>query len=283
MRRIIIIICIILIVGVSLAVYYFQTSKIPDHLTLYGNVDVRLVDISFRVPGIVTTMPFEEGDYVKKGMLLATLDKTPYNNELRQAYANIESTRAQLDNAKSIVERRRKLVKAGAVAQEDLETAEANYRLYQANLKQVEAAYQVSFDNLFYTEAYCPTDGVILTRVREPGSVVNPTDSVYTVSISSPVWIRAFVAEPNLGQIYYGQKAEIYTDTQGGPVYTGQVGFISPIAEFTPKTVETTELRTDLVYRLRVYADNPDYGLKQGMPVTVKLHLKKDNETEKKK
>ena len=66
-------------------------------------------------------------------------------------------------------------------------------------------------------------------------------------------------------------KADIYTDTKGGTVYHGHVGFISPVAEFTPKTVETTQLRTDLVYRLRIYADNPDQGLRQGMPVTVRL------------
>jgi HlyD family secretion protein len=65
--------------------------------------------------------------------------------------------------------------------------------------------------------------------------------------------------------------AEVYTDTPGGKVYKAAVGFISPVSEFTPKTVETTQLRTDLVYRIRVYADNPDLGLRQGMPVTVKL------------
>ena len=77
--------------------------------------------------------------------------------------------------------------------------------------------------------------------------------------------------------IYYGMPVEIYTDIQdsveGGPVYTGQIGFISPVAEFTPKTVETTRLRTDLVYRIRVYANNPDQYLKQGMPVTVKVRI----------
>jgi HlyD family secretion protein len=103
--------------------------------------------------------------------------------------------------------------------------------------------------------------------------VVNFGDPVYTLSILSPVWVRAYVSEPELGLIYPGMAAEVYTDTHGGPVYTGHIGFISPVAEFTPKTVETTKLRTDLVYRLRVYADNPDQGLRQGMPVTVKLKL----------
>ena len=66
----------------------------------------------------------------------------------------------------------------------------------------------------------------------------------------------------------------IYTDVKGASVYKGKIGFISPISEFTPKTVQTTELRTDLVYRLRFYVDNPDSILKQGMPVTIKIPLK---------
>jgi HlyD family secretion protein len=87
------------------------------------------------------------------------------------------------------------------------------------------------------------------------------------------VWVRTYVDEPDLGQVYPGQKATVRTDSGG--VYKGQVGFISPQAEFTPKTVETTELRTDLVYRLRVIVADPDEGLRQGMPVTVILEKRK--------
>jgi HlyD family secretion protein len=162
----------------------------------------------------------------------------------------------------------------GGVSQEDLDNARTSRDMLMAHLVQAEAGVQVSKDNMKYTDAYAPTDGIILTRIREPGTVVNPADPVFTLSVSSPVWIRAFVDEPNLGQVYYGMPAEIHTDVKGGKVYHGTIGFISPIAEFTPKTVETTELRTDLVYRLRIYAENPDRGLVQGMPVTVKLKLK---------
>ena len=90
---------------------------------------------------------------------------------------------------------------------------------------------------------------------------------VYTLAVDNPVWVRTYVAEPDLGRIYPGQQATVSTDT--GDSYQGQIGFISPQAEFTPKNVETTQLRTDLVYRLRVIVDNPDQGLRQGMPVSI--------------
>jgi HlyD family secretion protein len=247
----------------------YRKRENPHEITLYGNVDVRQVDIGFRVSGLVKQLLFEEGDKVSEGTLMCTLDDTPYDSQLMQAMAAAEAVKANLDNAEILLHRRQELIGIGAVSQEDLDNAQSNRDQLAANLMQAEAAIQVAKDNLAYTQAYAPTEGIILTRIREPGTVVNPADPVFTLSVSSPVWIRAFVNEPELGKVYYGMPAEVYTDT--GRSYAGTIGFISPVAEFTPKTVETTQLRTDLVYRLRVYVDNPNHELVQGMPVTVKL------------
>ncbi|MBF8263075.1 MAG: Efflux transporter periplasmic adaptor subunit [Parachlamydiales bacterium] len=257
------------------AIFIFRAEKNHSTITLYGNVDVRQVDIGFRVSGQVEKLCFEEGDFVRQGTLMAYLDKTPYDDQVRQAAANLESIKANLKNGEILLKRRKELIGVGGVSQEDLDNAQSNRDQLQANLYAAEAALSAARDNLDYTKAYCPSDGIILSRIREPGTVVIPSNPVYTLSVSSPVWIRAYVAEPELGNVFFGMEAEILTDTQGGPVYTGKVGFISPVAEFTPKTVQTTDLRTDLVYRLRIYADNPDQGLKQGMPVTVQLKKSK--------
>jgi HlyD family secretion protein len=211
---------------------------------------------------------------------MTKLDQTPYNSQATLAAANVESLKVQLRNADILLARRQELIEIGGVSQEDLDDALANRDVLSANLAAAEAELQVRLDNLRYTEAYAPTDGVILTRIREPGSVVQPSEPIYTLSVASPVWVRAYIEEPHLGQIYYGMSATIHTDTKGGPVYKGKIGFISPISEFTPKTVQTAQLRTDLVYRLRIYVDNPDHFLKQGMPVTVKLDLEKNHEEE---
>jgi len=251
------------------------SSSPKENLFLYGNVDVRQVDIGFRVAGLVAKLFFEEGDRVEAGDLMALLDPTPYDSEIKEASARMQATEISLNNAEILLERRRDLVKVGGVSQEDLDNAQSHRDELRARLIEAKAALAVALDRMVYTRAISPVAGVILARIREPGSVVNPADSVYTLSVSSPVWIRAFVDEPDLGKVYYGMKAEIYTDSGG--VYQGQVGFISPVAEFTPKSVETIKLRTDLVYRLRVYADNPDRCLVQGMPVTVKLRLKRDD------
>lgn len=246
-----------------------QRSR-SDELVLYGNVDVRQVDLGFRISGKVDQVFFEEGDFVSAGTLVSLLDKTPYDSQVRQAEANLASIKANLENAQILLNRRLKLVGIGGVSQEDVDNATATKNELLANYLAAESALEVARDNLKYTQVFAPTDGIILSRIREPGTAVLPTDPVYTLSVTSPVWIRAFVSEPDLGRIYYGMDATIVTDSDQS--YKGKIGFISPVAEFTPKTVETTQLRTDLVYRLRIYCDNPDRYLKQGMPVTVKLH-----------
>lgn len=251
---------------------YFLNEKPKDSsLTLYGNVDVREVDIGFRVSGLVKSLFFEEGDVVPQGALVAELEKNPYDSELEKAKAELVSAEVQLENAKILLERRKSLEPIGGVSQEDLDDVTAQYRQFKANKVAALANVKIAEDNLSYTQAFAPTESIILTRIKEPGSTVKPADPVYTLSVRSPVWIRAYVDEPQLGRVTFGMKAEVFTDTKNGKVYEGRVGFISPVAEFTPKTVQTTQLRTDLVYRLRIYVDAPDFLLKQGMPVTVKL------------
>lgn len=104
--------------------------------------------------------------------------------------------------------------------------------------------------------------------------MVSAGQIVATLSLKDAVWVYVYVPEPQLGKIAPGMRAEIFTDTRPKKPYIGHVGYISPEAEFTPKNVETTELRTSLVYRLRIVAENPDDGLRQGMPVTVTLDTK---------
>ena len=279
----------LIILGVILAIcvaYYIyfsiQSAKNQDYLVIYGNVDVRQVDLGFRVMGRVEKMFFEEGDFVPAGKLMGAIERQPYEDRVLEAMAQVETYKTTLNYAEEVLNRRNELVGGGGVSKEDFQNALSSRNVNQSNLKQAEASLGVAVKNLRDTEVYAPNDGIILTRIREPGAVVREADPIYTLSLTNPIWIRAFVSEPDLGHVYPNMEAEIHTDTAGGKVYRGRVGFISPVAEFTPKTVETTQLRTDLVYRLRIYTENSDGGLKQGMPVTVKLPLRRKSDEEKK-
>jgi membrane fusion protein YbhG len=297
----------------------------PAEIVLYGNIDIREADLGFNVPGRVETMRVEEGDEVRKGELLATLEPEIYEAEVEAAKAQIAAQRATLDRL--LAGSRPEEIKE---AREDVNALQAQLELARATLKRTEqlamdrfaplqkldddaasvrnleaqlnAAQQrlslaiqgprkediaearaqlhareaeltLVLRRLDYTKLFAEDRGVIKIRIVEPGAVVLANTPVYTMAFLDPVWVRTYISEPDLGRIHPGMKAEVFTDSAPARTYHGWIGFISPVAEFTPKTVETPELRTSLVYRLRVYVKNPDNSLRQGMPVTVRLKL----------
>lgn len=253
-----------------------QMSAQASAITLYGNVDVRDVSLGFRVSGRIVEMRFEEGDRVKRETVVAVLDKRPFLDNLALAKAELDEANAAATYALRTYERAAKLVKSSTVSQSSYDDARAKRDEAKARKLRAEAQVASIATQLDDTELRTPSDGTILTRVREPGAIVAEGATVYSLALNNPVWVRAYIDEPNLGRIYSGQKARILTDS--GSTYEGRMGFISPQAEFTPKNVETKQLRTDLVYRLRLIVDNADNGLRQGMPVTVKIRPRQDGD-----
>jgi HlyD family secretion protein len=265
---------IILLIAVALLAVGFVYTRYQDaseggDLTLYGNVDIRDVVLGFRTAGRLDAVHFEEGDEVDKGAVMAELDSEPFTEEIELREAELAEANAALDNADKLFRRRAKLETTGAVSKEAYDDALAARDQALARLRTANARLKRARTQLEDATLIAPDAGTILTRVREPGAIVSVGAPVYTLALRDPVWVRTYIDEPNLGRIHPGMTATVTTDSGGR--YTGQVGFISPQAEFTPKNVETRQLRTDLVYRLRVIVDNPDQGLRQGMPVTVTL------------
>lgn len=277
-KKIILILLLLILAGSGAAYYFLKPEKNPDELTLYGNIEIRQVDMSFRVGGQIVKMYKEEGDKVKKGDLLATLDDKDYKTALNKATAAVEKTAAEEKEAIANVKRNKPLEELGAVSVKSVETMENTKDAAAASRKLAIAQKQEAKNQLDYTKMYAPDEGIVTVRVQEPGATVNKGQSVYTISKTKPVWIRAYVNETDLGNIAYGMGVKVYTDTVNPKTgqkreYNGYIGYISPVAEFTPKTVQTTDLRTSLVYRIRVYINDVDEFLRQGMPVTIKINM----------
>jgi HlyD family secretion protein len=143
----------------------------------------------------------------------------------------------------------------------------------RANLNQAGADLGLSRVNLGYTVLRAPFAGVVTVRQAELGEVVSPGSPVITLSDLDHIWLRAYVAETDLGRIHWGQEATITTDTYPGKQYHGRISFISPDAEFTPKSVQTYKERVTLVYRIKIDIDNPNHELKPGMPADARIDL----------
>ena len=323
-KRLVIILGIVAVLSIAGWLLYQQFTATPQRiLTLQGNIDIRQVNVGFRVTGRVKEMKLEEGDVVHAGDLIATLDDVPNQDQVHlaeaqvaQAQANyskmvngyrpeeIEQAKAQLAQAKAnyqnalrYFERQDALQQSHVISKSDYDNAlasrdslkgqvdlsQANLNLElagnrfedidsaKAQLENSKANLATARQNVDDCKLFAPVDGVIITRAVEPGTIVSTSSVIYSICQNEPVWVRTYVDERDLGRIYPGMKALVYNDTDPNHPHVGQIGFISPVAEFTPKNVETRELRTDLVYRLRVIVAKPDRYLRQGMPVTLRM------------
>lgn len=272
-----VILILILIIGGAYASFHRHKPN-KDEINLYGNIEIRQVDLSFRVEGKIAKMLVEEGDYVKKGQLLGYLEDGNYKSAYEKNLADIQAYTSNSANAAAQYERHIPLCADGTTSKQDCDNLKNAKDSTKSMLDSSKAALIGNKKNLADTKLYAPEDGIIMTRVQEPGAVVEPSQPIYTMAKIKPIWARIYIPEDRLANIKYGMKAHILTDTTNPDTgkkreYTGWVGYISPVAEFTPKTVETTDLRTDLVYRVRVYVYEVDEYLRQGMPVTVKFDL----------
>ncbi|MDR3177510.1 MAG: HlyD family efflux transporter periplasmic adaptor subunit [Campylobacteraceae bacterium] len=216
--------------------------------------------------------------------------------DINEAEGEFENAYANLKLLEDALERQKKLYQKNATSKEAYLNAQYKYEAAAGIFKKAEALYDMRTKGYQYEDIKAqsllvesldaalksalqdledsviksPFEGVILSRFKEEGAVVNPGEKVLELSRQDEFWVKAYADESHLGYISQGDSVLVYTDVRPQP-YLGVVGNISPIAEFTPKNIETIELRADLVYRFRVLIKDPDRKIKQGMPVTVKI------------
>jgi HlyD family secretion protein len=223
--------------------------------------------------------------------------------EIAQARANLQSAIADAANTRQQYERMSKLAQSSsgrAVSQQDLDAAKANLDMAdakvavnqkalelelagprkedvaqgEAQLRADEAQLAFLKQQLADAQLVAPSDAVVRTRLMEPGEMASPQTPVFSLAITDPKWVRAYVDEPDLNKVHPGMAATVTVDSFPDRRFDGWVGFISPIAEFTPKDVQTEELRTSLVYEIRVFVKDPTDELRLGAPATVHLSLR---------
>ena len=319
MNKRIVMLVVILIVGVGAWTgysLYFKDEVSTDNLLVSGNIEAHESVVSFKaVQSRVVELPFDEGQWVKAGTLLARLDDSDYRQqvaineaalrvqeqELASAMQKLEAARSTVANDEADLAQKKvdyvrnqnlwneKIISAdqrdlsetaqkqsNAARQRDLamaRSAEQDIEVAKANIKNASENLQLAKIMLGYTTLRAPFAGVILTRQTELGEVMQPGTPVVTLADLDHVWLRAYVAETDLGRIRWGQAATVHTDTYPDRAYPGQISFISSEAEFTPKSVETHKERVTLVYRIKIDVANPRHELKPGMPADATIHL----------
>ncbi len=311
--------------GLVAAAWFYPGTHGNRHapLTLYGNVDIRQVQVAFEDSGRILSLAVDEGATVRQGQLLAQLDPARFRDaatqaqaqaayqeqvlarlmagsrpeEIRAAEAELSAAQATFDNAVTTLARLRTLESRHFIPKQSLDNAAAAEQTARANrekatqalrltregprkediaaaqqaLQAARAAASLAQRQLADTRLLAPAEGVVQDRIMEPGDMTSPQTPVFSLALDNPVWVRAYLAETDMGRITTGMGAWVTTDAYPGQRFHGWVGFISPSAEFTPKNVETPELRTELMYRVRIFVCNPEHRLRLGMPATVTL------------
>lgn len=315
-------------VGFGLGRIGRNADKNQSRLVLYGNVDLRQVNLSFNDSERIAEVLVQEGAKVTRGQILARLDTSRLRpeaataeavleaqqavvdrlhhgsrpQEIAQAQANVVSAKADQVNAAQQWTRLTALTKlttGRAISEQDLESAKAAMDSAMAHLSVAEKALDMSkigprkediaqgeaqlranasqlqllLRQLADSELAAPCDAVVRSRLLEPGEMATPQRPVFNLGILDPKWVRAYVSESELGKIHAGMSASVTTDSYPNRALSGWVGFISSVAEFTPKAVQTTELRSNLVYEIRVFVKDPQDEMRLGMPATVLLEV----------
>jgi HlyD family secretion protein len=309
--------------------WIFRPSQSSAQLTLYGNVDLRQVELAFNDADRIEAVLAQEGDRVTQGQTLARLDTRRLLPQVQQMEAEtaaqaavvaklhagnrpqeIAEARATLDqatdeaaNAHRQFERIESLWSASggqaAVSRQTVDDARTAMNSADARLEVQRKAYELAQlgprkedvdqaeaqlkanqgrlavlrRQLADAELTAPINAVVRARLMEPGEMASPQRAVLTLAQTNPKWVRTYVSEVDLPRVRPGAAATVHVDAYPGRDFKGSVGFISSVAEFTPKTVQTTELRTSLVYEVRVFVTDPADNLRLGMPATVQVSL----------
>ena len=307
--------------------WYAHRAVAIDEVVLYGNVDLRQVEVAFTDSARVAEVLVEEGDRVTVGQVLARLDtgrlapqiahaeaqvaaatavvdklaSGSRPQEIAQARANVDAARADADNARHNHERLAALAETAGggsvVTQSQLDAAKAALDASQARLVAAEQALELVIagprredvaqaealldaakaqlallnQQLADADLVAPVAGVVRSRLIEPGEIASPQRPVVSLAVVDPKWVRAYVSGPDLPRLRPGMSASVAVDGLPEEPLQGRIGFISPVAEFTPRAIQTEELRTSLVYEVRVLVTDPDDVLRLGMPATVRL------------
>ena len=228
---------------------------------------------------------------------LARLQAGSRPEEVLQAGAQLDALKARAQSAELSYARLQKLAAQKLTSPEELDQARAAADAAQGEMRAAEQTYALAVagprkediaqaqaelaarqanlilarEQLADATLLAPAAGVVRDRLLEPGDMASPQSPALTLALLDPLWVRAYVPEPDLGRIAEGMRAQVRTDSFPDKTYPGWVGFVSPSAEFTPKNVETTDLRTRLVYQVRIFVCDPRGELRLGMPATVTI------------
>ena len=240
---------------------------VENTVTATGTIEpVETVEVGTQVSGKVEKIYVDFNDVVKKGQLLAELDKLTLNQNVSRAKASLTSAESQLNYAKLTYERTKQLYESNAATLASYQEAQNTYTQAQMSKKNAQAAYDQALVDLSYAEIYSPIDGVVLDRAVEVGQTVAAsfsTPTLFTLANDlTKMQVEAAVDEADIGQVQIGQRVNFTVDAYTYETFEGTVNQIRMKATTTSNVVK---------YTVIISAPNPDLKLFPGMTANVTI------------
>ena len=240
---------------------------VENTVTATGTIEpVETVEVGTQVSGKVEKIYVDFNDVVKKGQLLAELDKLTLNQNVSRAKASLTSAESQLNYAKLTFERTQQLYEANAATLAAYQEAQNSYTQAQMSKKNAQAAYDQALVDLSYAEIYSPIDGVVLDRAVEVGQTVAAsfsTPTLFTLANDlTKMQVEAAVDEADIGQVKIGQRVDFTVDAYTYETFEGTVNQIRMKATTTSNVVK---------YTVIISAPNPELKLFPGMTANVTI------------
>ncbi|MEC5146117.1 efflux RND transporter periplasmic adaptor subunit [Chitinophaga sp. 212800010-3] len=233
--------------AVKVSVLKVSASQLPRELSYSGSIEPdNTAEIGFAVPGVVNSIAVEEGQTVKQGQLLASLDATEYSNAL--AIAN-----AGLEQAEDMYNRLNELYQKNSLPAKD-------YIDIKTKLAQARANKQINAKRIADSRLYAPISGIITARKIERGSAAAPGMPAFTIVKTDMVYAKAAVPESEVGALSHGGIATVYIPTLADSV-NGKVTIINPQADATSRT-----------YNVKIKLNNNNGRLLPGMLTEIKVN-----------
>ena len=240
---------------------------VENTVTATGTIEpVETVEVGTQVSGKVEKIYVDFNDMVKKGDLLAELDKQTLNQSVSRAKASLTSAESQLNYARLTYERTKQLYEANAATLAAYQEAQNSYTQAQMSKRNAQASYDQALVDLAYAEIYSPIDGIVLDRAVEVGQTVAAsfsTPTLFTLANDlTKMQVEADVDEADIGQVKVGQKVTFTVDAYMEDNFEGTV------SQIRMKPTTTSNVVT---YTVIIDAPNPDQKLFPGMTASVTI------------
>ena len=271
-KRVIIVGLLAVVVLAAYLVVHMLKGRDDIGILASGTIEATEAQLGFQVPGRIDFIGGHEGDTIKQGQLLATLDTRETEARLDQSRYQVTVMALRLAEARRDLARSKTLLAGGAIVREAYDKTTLIEKVANNEHHQAQAAVRVLEAALSNMAIRASFHGIITVRHHEPGEIVAAGAPVLTLMNPDDRWVRIYIPENHIGAVHLGQKTTISTDTWPGKHYSGTVTYIASQAEFTPKNVQTAEERVKLVYAVKVrISDDAKFELKPGMPADVHL------------